>query len=463
IHIDTHYPYSSPTGFNLFNYPVDSEKLPAILSAENILLHAGKITLSDKINAAHDINIVSESDIILKNSILLSPNSLSMAAVNNISLWRSHISGKEVTALSRYGDIAFHNGDEVGYIWEQHRTGEHPASNQLNARGNLTLNSGKNLLLQNVYLQPAENISLSASHDVTIENYADTYTFAKSTSANRYHAPISGILTALKSLTINAGNTLSAKGSEMSAGKEIYLSAAKDIDLSAYEPRYQADLSLSQESTIYSSKITAKDHVSIISGADINGKAVQIRANGNTLLSAGRNITLSALAYSAMNKTNDNDKDDRHIIAQVRGDKKLTMAANGDITTAGSQLTSEGDILFSSGGNMRFESVQNHAYREGNREFTESVTQQSTELTSGGVLTVLSNGSLLFQATKLAAKGAMDIAAKGGYLYAQAMEESSHYEKTETSRNWYGKKKTHKRTRHDVTNKVTEFIAGGDI
>uniref|UniRef100_UPI000A76880D filamentous hemagglutinin N-terminal domain-containing protein n=3 Tax=Photorhabdus australis TaxID=286156 RepID=UPI000A76880D len=29
IHIDTHYPYSSPTGFNLFNYPVDSEKLPA--------------------------------------------------------------------------------------------------------------------------------------------------------------------------------------------------------------------------------------------------------------------------------------------------------------------------------------------------------------------------------------------------------------------------------------------------
>ncbi|NHB94219.1 filamentous hemagglutinin N-terminal domain-containing protein, partial [Photorhabdus cinerea] len=455
IHIDTHYPYSAPAGFNLFNYPVDSEKLPAILSAENILLHAGKITLSDKINAAHDVNIVSESDITLKNSILLSPNSLSMAAVNNISLWRSHISGKEVTALSRYGDIAFHNGDEVGHIWEQHRTGEHPASNQLNARGNLTINSGKNLFLQNVYLQPAENISLSASHDVTIENHADTYTFAKSTSANRHHAPISGILNALKSLTINAGNTLSAKGSEMSAGKDIYLSAAKDIDLSACEPRYQADLSLSQGSAIYSSKITAKDHVSIISGADINGKAVQIRANGNTLLSAGRNITLSALAYSAMNKTNDNDKDDRHIIAQVRGDKKLTMAANGDITTAGSQLTSEGDIMFSSGGNMRFESVQNHAYREGNREFTESVTQQGTELTSGGVLTVISNGSILFQATKLTAKGAMDVAAKGGYLYAQAMEESSHYEKTETSRNWYGKKKTHKRTRHDVTNKVT--------
>ncbi|WP_434523946.1 DUF637 domain-containing protein [Photorhabdus asymbiotica] len=463
IHIDTHYPYSSPTGLSVFHYPVDSEKLPAILSAENILLHAGKITLRDKITAAHDINIVSESDITLKNSILLSPNSLSMAAINNIHLWRSHISGKDVTTISRHGDIEFHNGDEVGYIWEQHKTGEHPASNQLNASGNLTINSGKNLLLQNVYLQPSENISLSAHHDVTIENHADTYTFAKSNTANRHNAPISGILHALKSLTINAGNNLSAKGSEMSAGKEIYLSAAKDIDLSAYEPTYQADLPLSKESTEFSSKITAKNHISVMSGGDINGTSAQIQANGNTLLSAGRNITLSALTYSALNKTNDNNKDDRHIIAQVRGDKKLTMAANGDITTAGSQLTSGGDITLSSGGNMRFESVQNHIYREGNREFTESVTQQATELVSDGVLTVISNGSILFQATKLAAKGAMDIAAKGGYLYAQAMEESSHYEKTETKRQWYGKKKTIKRTRHDVTNKVTEFTAGGDI
>ncbi|WP_350307784.1 hypothetical protein, partial [Photorhabdus viridis] len=55
------------------------------------------------------------------------------------------------------------------------------------------------------------------------------------------------------------------------------------------------------------------------------------------------------------------------------------------------------------------------------------------------------------------------IAAQGGYLYAQAMEESSHYEKTETKRRWYGKKKTTTRTHHDVTNKVTEFTADGDI
>ncbi|MGV7960592.1 DUF637 domain-containing protein [Photorhabdus tasmaniensis] len=463
INIDTDYPHKSPPSSDFYyDLPASSEKLSEILSAKNILLHGGEITLKDKINAANDLNIISESDITLKNSTLSAPNNLSMTAVNNINIWQSDIKGKDITAISRHGDILFHNGDQFGYLWHQHSTNDHPVSNKLDAVGNLTINSGKNLLLQNVYLQPSKNISLIANNDVTVENHADTYNFAKSKTANSHNAPISGILNALESLTIHAGNNISAKGSDISAGKDIYLIAAKDIDLSAAELEYKNHI-LPQDSTELSSKITAKNNISIMSGGDINGKAVQIQANGNTLLSAGRNITLPSLAYSVINPANDNNKDDQHIIAQIRGDKKLTMAANGTLTTAGAKLTSDGDVTLSSGGNMRFESVQNHTYREGNREFTESVTQQGTELTSGGILTVISTGSILFQATKLAAKGAMDVAAQGGYLYAQAMEESSHYEKTETTRKWYGKKKTIKHTRHDVTNKVTEFTAGGDI
>ncbi|WP_350307994.1 hemagglutinin repeat-containing protein, partial [Photorhabdus viridis] len=71
------------------------------------------------------------------------------------------------------------------------------------------------------------------------------------------------------------------------SGKDIYLSAAKDIDLSSAELTYQ-DHILPLDSTELNSRITAKNNISIISGRDINGKAVQIQANGNTLLSAGR-------------------------------------------------------------------------------------------------------------------------------------------------------------------------------
>ncbi|HGN1246777.1 TPA: hypothetical protein ACKRPN_001924 [Providencia rettgeri] len=60
----------------------------------------------------------------------------------------------------------------------------------------------------------------------------------------------------------------------------------------------------------------------------------------------------------------------------------------------------------------------------------------------------------------------MDIAAKGGYLYAQAMEESSYFEEYKKKCNRWTlciTKKEVRKTRIDKTNKVTEFTAGGDI
>nr|WP_256548269.1 DUF637 domain-containing protein [Xenorhabdus bovienii] len=57
----------------------------------------------------------------------------------------------------------------------------------------------------------------------------------------------------------------------------------------------------------------------------------------------------------------------------------------------------------------------------------------------------------------------MNVVAKGGYLYAQAQEEIRNYKTENTSRNWYGKKKTTTQIRHEVKNKVTEFKAKDDI
>lgn len=62
--------------------------------------------------------------------------------------------------------------------------------------------------------------------------------------------------------------------------------------------------------------------------------------------------------------------------------------------------------------------------------------------------------------------GTIDIAAKGGYLYAQAVEEVNHFEDKEKKCNKWTlciTKKEVKQTRHDVTNKVTNFTAGGNI
>ncbi len=442
---------------------------PDTLSAKNILLHAGKINITDKLKAIDGLNIISENDINLNNAALISSNSLSMTATNNINALQGELKAKDVTIISRNGNVQFQSSSKPGYFNPDNTR----KISSLEATGDLLLHAGKNILLRNIFLTKSHNISLTATHDITIDNNSELLTHKRMGDVNAenkeqtlFNQMLStiGKLDAKSSVVINAGGNLSIKGVNVSAVKDINLTAAKNIDLAPRElsPSLNKLFSTSRSGEL-SSRLTAGNNINIISGADINGKAAQINAKGNTLLSAGRNINLLALGYSAIDNKNDNNKDDRHIVAVVNGGKQLTLAANGTLITQGATLSSGGNTTISSGGNMRFESVQNHSYREKGREFTESVTQQGTALTSGGILTVISNGSILFQATKLTAKGAMDVAAKGGYLYAQAMEESSHYEKTETKRKWYGKKKTIKRTRHDVTNKVTEFTAGGDI
>ncbi|MCT8343633.1 hemagglutinin repeat-containing protein [Photorhabdus kleinii] len=429
------------------------------------MLHAGKINITDKLKATDGLNIISENDINLNNAALISSNSLSITAANNINALQGELKGKDVTIISRNGNIQFQSSSKPEYFNPDNTR----KISSLEATGDLLLHAGKNILLRNIFLTKSHNISLSANNDITIDNNSDLLTHkrmgdvtAESKEQTLFNQMLSklGKLDAKSSVVINAGGNLSVKGVNISAVKDINLTSAKSIDLTPRELSPSLSrLFPSSRSGELSSRLTAGNNINIISGADINGKAAQINAKGNTLLSAGRNINLLALGYSAI----DNNKDDRHIVAVVNGGKQLTLAANGTLITQGATLSSGGNTTISSGGNMRFESVQNHSYREKGREFTESVTQQGTALTSGGILTVISNGSILFQATKLTAKGAMDVAAKGGYLYAQAMEESSHDEKTETKRKWYGKKKTIKRTRHDVTNKVTEFTAGGDI
>uniref|UniRef100_UPI0036DB3D88 DUF637 domain-containing protein n=1 Tax=Photorhabdus sp. RM322S TaxID=3342825 RepID=UPI0036DB3D88 len=475
---------------------------PDALVARNILLNSKKINVTDNnIKSVDGINILAGDGIDIKYGSILAGGDLSMTATNDINSVQGELKGKNITAISKNADLSFKSSEDTGYF---NLDGTRKISS-LEATGDLLLHAGKNILLRNLFLTKSNSISLAANNDITIDNNNALLTHKRmrgGLSGNREQEFFNnmfskiGKLDTKGSVVINAGGTLRAEGVNISAGKDISLTSAKDIVLNhrkfphllsesvpSYRPFNPSELGRtfdglfqmgfvplpknelfpSSRSGELSSRITAGNNISVISGADINGKAAQINAKGNTLLSAGRNINLLALGYSAIDNKNDNNKDDRHIVAVVNGGKQLTVAANGTLMTQGATLSSGGNTTISSGGNMRFESVQNHTYRESGREFTESVTQQGSELTSGGVLTVISNGSILFQATKLAAKGAMDVAAKGGYLYAQAMEESSHYEKTETKRKWYGKKKTIKRTRHDVTNKVTEFIAGGDI
>ncbi|MBH2730718.1 DUF637 domain-containing protein [Serratia marcescens] len=629
---------STPTPHeNQLNEVVTSGR-PESLKARNVLLHAKNIVGTDAIRADGNITAIAEDRIVLGQGILAAGKELSLTAVNAIDAWQSELKGQDVTLNAKNGEIKIHSSEKPHYF----RPDGSRWLGSLEASRDLSLTAGSTITLLNTLLAPqSRNIAMTANGSIAIVKNSALLEGpllggpVSPAKRQEYFNQLlaSGQMRATGSVLLNSGGYLALRGAKINADKDVTLLAAHNADLNYREldGRFNALFPVSRTSEL-GSRVHAGGNLLINSARDIGTQGGTLSANGNITLLAGQNMWLSNVAYSAIDAANDNNKDERHVVTALSAGKNLTASANNQLLTYGAKLTSGANMTLTSGSDMRFEAVQNHTYREGGNEFTETRTQQGTELNAGGLMTVISGGSILFQATKLVVKGLganwkspvavtdwgsriaiaeqqlrntqqqinqalqaktnaehivtqrisfvqqaeaavrdaeerrdefmrnnppheygsgwsaevgswdkfvaqregelsaarsslaaarndvtqaeqrinqgnktkneaqnqltaarqeaqskgideakqkaqvdahnqaeamragnMDIAAKGGYLYAQAMEESSHYEKKETKRKWWGKKTEVKQTRHDVTNKITEFTAAGNI
>ncbi|MFC3393727.1 DUF637 domain-containing protein [Brenneria rubrifaciens] len=443
------------------------------LSARNITLAAKHITSTEKLGARDDITLIARENIDLKDSELNAGNTVSLLAAGHVNGWQSSIQAENLNVTARTGDVTFRTSLSPRFYsaYDIYSTRDEQKS-ALTVSGDMSLSAGNDLSLSDIVFTPGRNISLTAGNDLLVEN-----TVALS-SSRRVGTALSneplqktwgqtlvptGRLKADESVLLNANGTLTLRGARIDAGRDITLSAARHIDLSPNPlPDALASHFPSSRTPELRSTLNAGNHLSLFSGADINAQALSASAGKDVTVSAGRRLLMPASAYDALAAEN-GDKDQRHVAAALQAGNKLTVTAQDTLRADGARFSSGNDMTFSANGDMAFNAVANRLYQAGDKEHTESITQQNTQLSSGGVLTLLSGGSILFQATQLLAKGALDAAATGGFLYAQAMEESNRYERIEQDRKWYGKKVTVRRIRHDVTNKVTAFTAGDDI
>ncbi|WP_240042251.1 DUF637 domain-containing protein [Photorhabdus khanii] len=424
---DLNTPGCKEKALNLLNSETDDIKVK-----NNLILNANGFTLkSARLNAEKDINIISsdanfvdlaDSKIISKSgdlSILSTYykapyeffHTLSFPSAINIS--STVLKGHNVSLISKNSGISANKSTKISFGPDID-----DRSNIINSSGDLTLSSGTNLDLNFVnYFTKNKNTTLTAARDIKI---------------NRSKTSIDSS----ESISINGGINLDIGGLELTAGKDVILNS-------------------SQDSKLWGVPITANS-ISIFTGKDLNITNSSLNATENILMNSGGDLNLSA-AYGYAGSLIKEGKIS-HVTA-VNAGNKLNLIANNNIKLEGSSLISKGDMTLTSGGYTYFKS----AVDTENTDSRSSITHKEARLDSGNNLTILTGEGLLFQATKILAKGVMNIAAKGGYLYAQAQEDVTEYTTSSTKRKWYGKKKTSTTTHHSVTNKVTEFIADGDI
>lgn len=400
---------STPAGNQLSE--VVASGRPDSLAAHNIVLHAGRVISTDKINARNDLTVVADDVFYTDGAELIAGKNLNVAAVNELDARQSYLKGHNVTLTSRNGNVKVHTVPSPRYFGVD---GARWLS-QLNAAGDLTLNAGQGIYLRNTHFAPqSQNIAMTANGTVSIvrnDEALNNDRLAQNLSPEQRQTQFNqllnaGQLNASGSVLLNSGGYLALRGTHIKAGKDVTLLAGHNADLNYRELGGQFSRFFpSSRTPELGSRVHAGGNLLINSDRDIGTQGGALSANGNITLLAGQNLWLSNLAYSAIDAANDNNKDDRHVVTALSAGKNLTASANNQLLTYGARLTSGANMTLTSGGDMRFEAVQNHTYREGGNEFTETRTQQGTELNAGGLMTVISGGSILFQATKLVVKG----------------------------------------------------------
>lgn len=441
---------------------------PDTIAAKNIFLHAGQIITTDVMKAAGDITLQSEKGIKIALALLTAGKDLSVVAGGMVESWQSELKGQNITLVSRNGDVNSHTSEQPNYF---HADGVRWLGS-IEASRDFSISAGGNILLRNTRLPvQSQNISLVANGDITLdkneamlghEQPGVLLTLARKQELFNRMLP-GEPLRASGDITLS-GKHLNLNGASLDAGGNISLTSAANTDLNMrrFSDRYSVFFPANRIPELRS-HLKAGGNLLISSAADIGLQGAHITAGKTATLQAGRLIWLGAYGYGVTDSGNDNNRDELNVPTRLQGVKGITLASNGVIQANGSTLTSDGNITLTSGGNMQFQSARGTVYRESGNSWTETVSQTGVTLNAGGALTVISGGSILFQASRLLAKGAMDVAAKGGWLYAQAMEEFSHYERETTKRKWWGQKTTVKQTKHTTTNRATEFTAGGNL
>ena len=460
INLTSKFPFS-----NIDVKKVNNSVLSGIaIKGNNILFKADSANISMNIDADNDLSIITSNDINLKNILLSSANALNLIANRNIRLEQTSLFGNDNTLITRQGNIE-NKLNPISAV----ETGELMPP-FFSARNSANIQAGKSILFENINIAKGEHLNITAKDDIRIQqDDALLLTLLPDKRSFFRQKVLSDTSLWLYSggITFTAGKDIISQNIKYSSDNGIInFNAGQDIIL-ATKPSDAVDPLLRTD--YYPqllSKLLAEKNIIFNAGRDIDLTATYLWSKNKIALFSGRDLKLGANPYSAINNSHEDLQNKRYATSSLQGDKGITLAANGAITTQGSLLKSDNNIMLSSTGNLRLESVKTHYRKQQDNKLEDIYQHIGTDIKSGKNITLFSMGSILFQAAKLSANNIIDVAAQGGYLYAQAMEETNHYEEKKKKCNKWTlciTKKTVTNTFNQINNKVTEFIANGNI
>ncbi len=354
----------------------------ALIQGKDVtLISGGELANQGTLRASDNLSATGKN--LVNSGLIEAGNRLDLLATDSIrNAQGGIIAGRDVSAIALTGDILNERSSTTVQVDGGGRTEQRDyldSAARIEAANSLSLSAGRDIANIGSVLQAGGDLFLSAGRDVQIRSQEERSGQAFGAGYRQESMTQHGsTLTSGRDLSIEAGRDITAIASQLEAKRDIQLEADRDILLAA----------AANEEHFYSKskKVTRQeDHVrqqetSLVAGGDVDlqaGKdltlvASRIEAGDEAYLYAGNDLSLLAAEdsdYSLYEKKKkgsfgsnsfkrDEVTDVRNIGSSITTGGDLTLVSEGDQRYQKAKLESGADLTLDSGGEIAFEAVK---------------------------------------------------------------------------------------------------------
>ena len=442
----------------------------SVIAGNNVKLDAGNITNSGStFNAKADLNLDSQNSISnLNQGLINAGDALQLSALNDINNISSAISGKKVALESLDGNINNITQskqiyiDVGGLLGNKVSLTETMVGNRasINAADALSLNSGKNIAVQDADINSGGNLLMNAWGDIAITaneiNQAQSQTIGGYNQGNFSTTWQGSNISAGGQLAMHADNNLSLSASTLKAGKDAALSAGNDLNLNAATTQQNSrnGKSESHASSLERTTISSGGDLKLAAGRDLTSQAAGLAAEGDVALQAGRDLNLQAEATRSGNsyKAGKKQEINEHVRQQgteIASGGDTTLLAGRDLNSNVTQVTAQQDIAVAAGHNVNLNTATESDYHYKEETKTkksflkkktthtieeESATREAGTLLSGNNVAVTAGHDLLVKGSQVVGDGSVALKAGNNVDIVAATNTDSSWRFKETKK-----------------------------
>ncbi|AKF46651.1 two-partner secretion domain-containing protein [Pseudomonas syringae] len=392
----------------------------ALIAGNDVSLIAGQnLDNVGTLHAANNLSAVAGNNLI-NTGLIEAGNRLDLLAGNDlINTAGGIIKGRDVSLTSINGDVI--NERSVTSMDNSARGQRHnefaDSAARIEAANDMSISAGRDFINKGSVLESGRDMTIQAGRDVTIAPTEVT----NSLFLDSKHNSSDSVLESGRDMTIQAGrdvtiaptevtnslfldskhnsSDITQLGSTASSGRDLTVQAGRDISVIASQIDAKRDIAMAatenltissaadeEHSLSKSKKLTRQeDHVSQVSSDLDAGGSVALQAGQNlavissritagkeAYLVAGENLDILAAqdsdyslydkkkrgSFGAKNFKRDEVTDTRNISSEITTGGNLTLASGGDQRYQVAKLNSGNDLLINSGGAIDFEGVK---------------------------------------------------------------------------------------------------------